>query len=210
MGKSIGVTQMLGKKYAATEMPQKWHEALGDISKPFRWLVFGNPKHGKTSFLLQFCKDMALTGNKVFYNSMEEGDSKTMQAAMIRVGMSEVTNGKFILGDRDTLPEMIEKLRKNKAAIVVIDSRDYMNMSTSDYKKITTLFPRKSFVIVCWEQSKKPLGKYAKDMAFMVDMITHVEDHIATTNGRFGANLKFDIWPGKDRRASLMQGGLGI
>lgn len=158
-----------------------------------------------------FCKMMALLGFKVYYNSMEEGDSKTMQEAMIRVGMGEITNGKFILGDRDTLQEMIEKLEKNKAHLVVIDSRDYMKMTTDQYKQLTTRFPRKSFIIICWEQSGKPLGKYAKDIEFMVDMVTHVADHIALTNGRFGANLLFDVWPGKNRRkhgAIPQQGGL--
>lgn len=205
MGKNIGIMAMLQKQYHSMELPEEWEAALGQISDPFRWLVFGLPKNGKTTFLLKFCQAMSLR-YKVYYNSSEEGDSKTLQSAIIRAGFTEANSGKFILGDRDTLPEMIEKLRKNKAKIVVIDSRDYMKLSTDQYKKLVTLFPKKSFIIVCWEQSGKPLGKYAKDIEFMVDMVTHVSDHIATTNGRFGAQLKYDVWKEKPTRKRRLGG----
>lgn len=205
MGKNIGIMAMLQKQYHSMELPEEWEDALGQISDPFSWLVFGLPKNGKTTFLLKFCQAMSLH-YKVYYNSSEEGDSKTLQSAIIRAGFTEANSGKFILGDRDTLPEMIEKLRKNKAKIVVIDSRDYMKLSTDQYKKLVTLFPKKSFIIVCWEQSGKPLGKYAKDIEFMVDMVTHVSDHIATTNGRFGAQFKYDVWKEKPTRKRRLGG----
>jgi predicted ATP-dependent serine protease len=209
MGKNIGIMAMLQKQYHSTDLPEEWEAALGQISDPFRWLVFGLPKNGKTTFLLKFCQAMSLR-NKVYYNSSEEGDSKTLQQAIIRAGFTEANSGKFILGDRDTFSEMIEKLRKNKAKIVVIDSRDYLKLTTDQYKKLTTMFPKKSFIIVCWEQSGKPLGKYAKDIEFMVDMVTHVSDHIATTNGRFGAELKYDVWKEKPTRKRRLGGQLTL
>ncbi|MCO5229585.1 MAG: hypothetical protein M9958_00375 [Chitinophagales bacterium] len=205
MGKNIGIMAMLQKQYHSMDLPQEWEDALGQISDPFKWLVFGLPKNGKTTFLLKFCQAMSLN-YKVYYNSSEEGDSKTMQEAVIRAGFTQANASRFILGDRDSYQEMIEKLRKNKAKIVVIDSRDYMKLSTDQYKKLVTLFPKKSFIIVCWEQSGKPLGKYAKDIEFMVDMVTHVSDHIATTNGRFGAQLKYDVWKDKPTRKRRLGG----
>jgi predicted ATP-dependent serine protease len=193
MGRTLGVNQILNKQYDSSPLDKKWLAALGEISAPFKWLVFGRPKNGKTTFVLQFCKD-ASEFAKVYYNSMEEGDSKTMQEALKRVNMNETKPGRFMLGDRDTFKEMCEKLKKNRAQIVVIDSRDYMKLTTDQYKMLTTMFPRKSFIIVCWEQSGKPLGKYAKDIEFMVDMVTHVSRFTAITNGRFGAELKYRIW----------------
>lgn len=205
MGKNIGIMAMLQKQYHSIELPDEWQKALGQVSDPFRWLVFGLPKNGKTSFLLRFCKAMSMQ-YKVYYNSSEEGDSKTMQEAIIRAGFTEENSGKFILGDRDTYDEMMIKLRKNKAKIVVIDSRDYLKLTTDQYKKLINTFPKKCFIIVCWEQSGKPLGKYAKDIEFMVDMVTHVSDHVATTNGRFGAQLKYDVWPEKPTRKRRIGG----
>lgn len=196
MGRTLGIKTILGKTYDSYPLEDKWLAALGPISKPFRWLIFGKPKNGKTSFTLQFCKAISKI-SKVYYNSMEEGDSKTMQQALINAKMDEVADGRFMLGDRDSFQEMIEKLKRNHCAVVVIDSRDYMKLTTDQYKKLTTMFPRKSFIIICWEQSGKPLGKYAKDIEFMVDMVTHVKNFEATTNGRFGAQLKYKIWDRK-------------
>lgn len=192
--KSLGIKGFLSKTFATYQLPEIWVQAVGEISDPFTWLVFGKPKNGKTSFLLQFCKAMCLSGVKVYYNSMEEGASKTMQDAFIRLDMSSIPDGLFTLGDRDTFAEMIDKLKKNRARVVIIDSRDYMKLTTDQWKKLTTMFPKKSFVLVCWEQSGKPLGKYAKDIEFMVSMVTHVKSFTAYTNGRFGAGLKFNIW----------------
>lgn len=184
----------MNKKFSSLPIPQKWVDAIGEISDPFTWMVFGHPKNGKTSFLLQFCKDIATSGIKVYYNSMEEGHSKTLQDAFIRVGMSDIPNGMFSLGDRDTLDAMMLKLKTNRARVVVIDSRDYMKLTADQWKRLTNAFPKKSFVLVCWEQAGKPMGKYAKDIAYMVSMITHVSNFTATTNGRFGAGLKYTIW----------------
>lgn len=194
MGRSIGISDILRKQYKFMRLNDDWKAALGEISEPFSWLIFGKPKNGKTTFVLKFCKSMCDMGYKVYYNSMEEGDSATFQNAIRNSGLSAANAGKFILGDRDTFQEMLEKLAKNKAKIVVIDSRDYMKLTTDQWKKMTTAFPQKCFVLVCWEQSGKPLGKYAKDIEFMVSMVTHVRAFVATTNGRFGANLKYTIW----------------
>ena len=194
MGRSLGITALLDKQYKSLPISDEFKLALGEISDPFTWEIFGLPKNGKTTFVLKFCRMCCELGHKVYYNSMEEGDSKTFQSALRNAGFEAKHAGKFILGDRDTFSEMMEKLSRNKAKIVVIDSRDYMKLTTDQWKKLTTAFPRKCFVLVCWEQSGKPLGKYAKDIEFMVSMVTHVSRFIAKTNGRFGADLKYTIW----------------
>lgn len=196
MGRTLGVSALLSKNYEVYELPADWEAALGRIGKPFRWLVFGKPKNGKTSLLLQFSRMMGILGHKVYYNSVEEGASRTMQEAVVRAELKDVPQGKFMLGDRDTYPEMIDKIKKMRPKVVIIDSRDYIKLSTEQYKKLIKLYPRISFVIVCWEQAGKPLGKYAKDMEFMVDMVTHVSKFKAHTNGRYGAGLKYTIWAG--------------
>lgn len=205
MGKSIGIATLLDKKYTTLEMPKEWEPAIGEIGDPYHWLIFGRPKNGKTTFVLKFCRACCEQGYKVYYNSMEEGDSKTFVNALRNAGFTKKHSKKFILGDRDTLQEMIEKLQKNKAKIVVIDSRDYMKLTTDQWKKLTSMFPRKSFVLICWEQSKKPLGKYAKDIEFMVDAVTHVSRFVAVTNGRYGSNMKYTIWDKPSATGGLFQ-----
>jgi len=203
MGRTIGVAALLRKNYKTYELPEEWEAALGNIGRPFRWLVYGKPKNGKTSLLLKFGKMMAQLGHKVYYNSVEEGASRTMQEALIRHGFEDLDNGKFMLGDRDTYAEMFVKIKKLRARVVIIDSRDYIKLTTDQYKKLIKAYPLVSFVIVCWEQAGKPLGKYAKDMEFMVDMVTHVNRFKAITNGRYGANLKYTVWEGAQSKYQL-------
>lgn len=194
MGKSLGIAQLYKKTYEFLQLPSEWEIALGKISKPFTWLIYGKPKNGKTTFVLKFCKAVIEQGYKVYYNSMEEGDSLTFVNALKNAGISEEHAGKFILGDRDSFAEMCDKLKTNRAMVVVIDSRDYMKLSTEQWKRLTSMYPKKCFILICWEQAGKPLGKYAKDIEFMVSMVTHVKGFKATTNGRFGADLKYTIW----------------
>ncbi len=206
MKKSLGIKTILGTKYESYPFEGKWLAAFGEPSKPFKQLIFGKPKNGKTSMGMQFCKYLTNFG-RVYYNSMEEGNSKTMQQAMINAKMHEVPDGRFMLGDRDSLKDMMEKLKKNHANFVIIDSRDYIKLTTEQWKLLTTTFPRKTFILICWEQSGKPLGKYAKDIEFMVDMVTHVKNFTAITNGRFGSGLKLVIWDRKPQEGeqSIMQ-----
>lgn len=192
MGRTLGVNSILNRNFKTFGIAGQWQEALGDISRPFKWLVYGKPKNGKTTMLLQFCKYISQFA-KVYYNSMEEGHGKTFQQALLRADFSNVKPGKFMVGDRDSFEEMMAKLKKNKAQVVVIDSRDYMNLTVEQYKQMIETYPRKSFVIVCWEQGGNPKGNHAKDIEFMVDMVTRVANFRAITNGRFGAGLKYTI-----------------
>lgn len=205
MGRTLGVNDILKKEYKTLPIPEKWVKAIGQVSDPFRWLVFGNRKNGKTTLVMEFCKDISKL-YKTYYNSSEEGDSLTIQEAMILTGFGPDNVGKFLLGDRDTFKQMDKKLEKNRAKIVVIDSRDYVKMTTEQWKYLEEKYGKKSFIIVCWENRGRPKGKYAEDMEYMVDMVTHVSDHIAITNGRFGSQLKYDIWPDKPTRKRKIGG----
>lgn len=145
--------------------------------------------------MLRFAKYLASNFGKVFYSSIEEGDTKTTQDAMLREGMGEIPDGKFMLGDQYFFNDLLEYLKGgNRGKFVFIDSRDYMKLTAQQYIKLITLFPNKSFIIICWEQAGKPAGKFAKDMQYMVDVVVHVHDFKATCRGRFGGNKDFLIW----------------
>ena len=53
------------------------------------WFIWGSSGNGKTSFVMQLCKQLTRFG-RVAYNSLEEGDDVTMQNALIRFGMKSV------------------------------------------------------------------------------------------------------------------------
>lgn len=193
MGRSYGVNQILAKKYKVLEVNEEWKNAVGQLADPFTLLVFGRPKNGKTSFIMKLCKYLTKFG-KVYYNSAEEGDSKTIQDALILAKMNEVDAGKFILGDNDSFDEMCQKLTKNRAKVAVIDSLDYMKLTTQQYKKLISKFPNKSFIIISWEKAGKPGSFYAKEIEFQVGAVVHVKNFVAKTVGRYGPTEPYVIW----------------
>ena len=203
MGRTLGVSSILAKDFKNfPDLDAKWKAAIGDIGKPFTWLIYGHPKNGKTSFVLQFCLEMT-RHCKVYYNSVEQGLSKTFQEAVIYTGLTEARQGRFMLGDMDSYKEMLEKIKSIKPGLIVIDSRDYMNLTIDQWKRLTRMYPNKCFVVICWEQSGKPAGKYAKDIEYMVDMVTHVKDFMAYTRGRYGMG-QFDVYPGRKKQQKTL------
>lgn len=204
MPRTLGVHHILNKQYRALAFDGVWEETFGLPSDPFTMLIYGYPKNGKTTFCMFFAKYLTRFG-KVWYNSIEEGDTKTMQDAFLRAGLQELEEGKFMLGDRYFYADMVEKLaRPNSGRFVFIDSRDFINLTTHQFKKLKSLYPRKSFIIVCWEQAGKPAGKFAKDIEFIVDILVHVTQYRAYPSGRFGGGKTFVIWDKKPVRGEQL------
>lgn len=194
MPRVIGVSQILRKEYRELDFAGKWADTFGRPGDPFTMLVYGHPKNGKTSFMMQFAKYLTRFG-KVFYNSIEEGDSKSIQDAMIRAQMDQIPEGKFMLGTGYYYRDLFEYLKgTNRGKFIILDSRDYMNLTSHQWKNLITKFPHKCFVVICWEQAGKPAGKFAKDIEYMVDIVAHVANYKAKVRGRFGGGKDFVIW----------------
>ena len=67
------------------------------------WFVWGNSGNGKTSFVMQLCKELCKY-DRVAFNSLEEGTSLTVQNNLRRFGMAEVSRHlAFIKEDIPTL-----------------------------------------------------------------------------------------------------------
>jgi hypothetical protein len=193
MSRSIGITDFLNKRFDYYPLEGNWKQTLGVPEKNFRMIVYGHPGNGKTEFCIQMAKMMA-KHCKVYFNSFEQGISKSLQDALIRNEMHEVS-GRVMFGDKESFDEMIARLKgKNSPKVVFIDSRDYLNLTDQQFKKLIELFPRKSFVIICWELAQKPRGQYAKAIEYMCDIKVHVKGFRAYPRSRFGGNLPFVIW----------------
>ena len=205
MPRVLGISQILNKEYKELPFEGDWKALIGVPSDPFTMLVFGHPKNGKTTLLMRFSKYLSQFG-KVFYSSIEEGDTKTTKDVFIRENMKDIeATGKFMLGDGFFFNDLVEYLKgSNRGRFIVIDSRDYMKLTAQQYIKLVTLFPRKSFIIVCWEQAGKPAGKFAKDIEYMVDTVVHVKDFKAKATGRFGVG-EYTIWNKKPNRGDQLK-----
>lgn len=197
--RTIGITAFLERKFDTFPLEGAWLAALGEPEKNFKMILFGKPGNGKTEFAIQMAKYFAQF-TKVYYNSFEQGISKTLQDALKRNNMQEVV-GRVVFGDKETFEEMMQRLSgKNAPQIVIIDSRDYLNLTGQQYKALTEAHPRKAFVIICWESGGKPKGEHAKAIEYMCDIKCYVRNFVMEPRSRFGGNEKFVIW---DRKQNI-------
>jgi hypothetical protein len=207
MARAIGIKDFQDKQFDCFAFDGPWKASFGEPEKNFRMLVYGHPGNGKTEFCIQFAKYLSQF-KKVYYNSFEQGISKSLQDAVNRNKLQEVS-GKIIFGDKETLDEMVQRLsNRNSPHFVLIDSRDYMNLSHQQYKMLVEKFPHKSFVIICWESNSKPRGEHAKQMEYMVDIKIHVKAFKAYPRCRYGGNEVYTIWDKPSNREPKPLGGL--
>ncbi|MEG2319645.1 MAG: ATP-dependent serine protease, partial [Mucinivorans sp.] len=147
MTRAISVAQLLSRKRRVMDFQGEWLSLMGQPELTGSWIVWGASGSGKTRFVLQLCKYLTRFG-RVVYNSLEEGDSKSLSTAFEQVGMAEVAR-KIILLDAEPMAELSERLSKHKSPdIVVIDSLQYTAMSYAEYRDLRGTHRNKLFIFI--------------------------------------------------------------
>lgn len=197
--KAIGITQFLDKSFDTYDIEGRWLDSFGLIEKNFKMSVTGDSGNGKTEFVVKFIKELCLNFNvKADYYSYEQGHSKSLQTAIQRNKMEEV-KGKVMFITGGTFDQLVTRLkRRGSAKIVVIDSQDYSELSTKQFKELLKLFSKKSFIVVSWAKNEKPKNQAARDIEYMSCIKVYVKNFKAYPRSRFGGNKPFIIWDNKD------------
>lgn len=173
----------------------KWHEAFGDVDRTGIWIIWGKSGSGKTTFVLQLCKELAKFG-RVAYDSLEEGDSLTMKNAFIRVGMKDVAK-RVILLNREKMEDLHERLKRPKSPdIVVIDSLQYTQMRYKDYIRFKEAHTNKLIIFVSHaKENDYPKGGVAESVMYDATQKILVKGYIAFSKGRFfGKSERYVVW----------------
>lgn len=194
MKRALSVRDILDKKYRTFPFEGKWNDAFGTPERVGVWLVWGNSGNGKTSFIMQLCKELCKY-DRVLMDSLEEGTCLTVQNNLRRYGMAEVSRRlAFVREDMDTLKT---RLRQHKSYnIVVVDSFQYTRMGYRDYIALKEAFPDKLFIFISHAIGKSPKGDAANSVMYDATLKIWVEGYRAFSKGRFiGRTGKYDIWP---------------
>lgn len=196
--KAIGITDFLNKTFDVYQIEQNWLDSFGLIEKNFKMSVTGESGGGKTELVIKMVKMLAEKFSaKSEYFSFEQGISATLQKAIERNNMQDV-KGKVMFLSGGTFDELFARLkRKASGKIVVIDSQDYSELSTKQYKMLIKAFPKKSFVVISWSKGDKPKNQAAKDIEYMSCIKVFVKDGKAYPRSRFGGNKTFTIFEKK-------------
>ncbi|MDR0612377.1 MAG: hypothetical protein LBG45_02645 [Dysgonamonadaceae bacterium] len=175
----------------------KWADAFGQPERTGVWFVWGNSGNGKTSFVMQLCKELCKYG-RVVYDSLEEGDSLTVQESFIRNGIT-ADNRRLQLLNCEPLSELSERMAGRKSPdFYVIDSFQYAQISYREYIKFKEAHRDKLVVFTSHADGSNPAGRAARSVMYDSVLKVYVAGYRAFSKGRYiGPAGQYDIWPEK-------------
>lgn len=196
MKKALSMVDLMRKNREVYAFEGALREAFGQPEQNGVWFIWGRSGNGKTSFVLQLCKELTRYG-KVAYDSLEEGDSLTMQNALMRVGMGDVGR-RFILLN-ESLKELDTRLKRRRSPdIVVVDSFQYAHIDLKQYEEFIDRHKNKLIIFVSQADGLKPWGRTAQSAMYSASLKIWVEGYRAISKGRYRGNLGYyTIWAEK-------------
>lgn len=191
--RAMTAREVLKMKKSVFDFVGAWHDFVGAPERRGVWFIWGNSGNGKSSFAMQLCKALSQY-ERVAYNSLEEGDSLTMQRNLQRHGMGEL-GSRFVL-IREDMDALRERLKSRKSyKVVVIDSFQYTQMGYRDYIRLRDEFPDRLFIFISHAEGRHPAGKAAKSVMYDASLKIWVEGYKAISKGRFiGKTGEYVIW----------------
>ncbi|BAU18888.1 conserved hypothetical protein [Prevotella intermedia] len=193
MKKALSMVDLMRKNREVYAFEGALREAFGQPEQNGVWFIWGRSGNGKTSFVLQLCKELTHYG-KVAYDSLEEGDSLTMQNALVRVGMGDVGRQFVLLNE--SLKELDTRLKRRRSPdIVVVDSFQYAHIDLKQYEEFIDQHKNKLIIFVSQADGMKPLGRTAQSAMYSASLKIWVEGYRAISKGRyFGNRGYYTIW----------------
>lgn len=180
-------------KFNELDFTGEWLDAIGRPECTGTWFIKGPSKNGKTSFSMMMAKYLTDFG-RVYYNSIEEGLSKSIKMAYERVNMLEV-GGKIILAN-EGIKEMGERLKRQKSPrFAFLDTVQFAGMTIKEYKDLKKKNPDKVIIYVSHIKGGQPDGRTAEFIMKDSNVIAHVEGRRAFFTTRYEGNGTIDIDP---------------
>lgn len=193
-------SEIEGLKRKKLEFSGEWCRVFGEPEMYGVWFVWGASGNGKTSFVMQLCKELARFG-KVVYDSLEEGVSQSMVNTIKRHGMTDV-NRRFTLLDGEKIEDLEKRMsRPRSAQFWVIDSFQYTGFNASQYLDFVERHPKKLIIFVSQADGNKPKGRTAEGAMYDATQKIHIKGFRAYNNGRSGeVGDYFTIYPDGARK----------
>lgn len=193
MKRALSVDNVLNAKFNGLNFDGKWAEVFGQPERAHSWSIWGQSGSGKTTFNMQLTKYLS-SFERVLYNSLEEGLSKSIVSAYSRAG---ITRRDKVLLTADTMSELEERLLKDKSPnIAIIDSVKYTRFRWADYERFCSLFDKKLLIWIMHAKGKEPKGSLAQDIRYDSFVKVYTEGYRAFVTSRYteGVDGFMDIW----------------
>ena len=167
--------QLLAMEFETIGLKGKWKELIGNPSIGFSMMVFGQPKSGKSTLMMEFAQYLAVHHGKTLYVAIEEGFGYTLKDKIQRVGANS-SNLSFAAN----MPETLTGLD-----FVFIDSISRGGLEIEDLIKLQEEYPKIGFIYI-FHTTKDGRFRGGNHYAHEVDVIVEVSPEEIKASGRFG------------------------
>lgn len=171
----ISSAELLNMDFETIGLTGRFKELIGDPSIGFTAMVFGQPKSGKSTLMLEFAHHLAVHHGSVLYAAIEEGYGYTLKEKVARI---------HAVHPRLSIAEELPK-KLNQFDFVFIDSVSRAGMELVDLIKLKNRNPRTSFVYI-FHSTKDGRFRGGNELAHEVDVIIEVQSGLAIGKGRYG------------------------
>lgn len=206
--RSDGVRDVMNWNFKYWDMPQEWRDHLGDLPEQFNMYIDGDGGHGKTEFLMQLSKMMALHFGKTHLFNFEQGKHNQIKISANRNNFEELlSTGKWMYArDVANLDQLYAKLEKrNSGRVIILDSISFLELTYAQVRDLINAFPRKNFICVAYAAD---FSKY-KSIRHLFDIKTRVENFKAKVqSNRHGGTKDWVIWDKKEAKKDPFKGTL--
>lgn len=199
MKRALSIKEVLAKREKTIPFEGAWQEAFDKPSTTGVWFVWGQSGSGKTSFVMQLCKELC-RHYKGVYNSLEEGVSLTMKRHLQNNYMGEISS-RLALVDGESMAELGARMDRHKSPhFYVIDSFQYTGLSLQEYFNFVNAHKNKLIIFISQADGKKPSGRTAGSVLYDASLKIWVEGFRAWSKGRyFGPTGYYDVWAERAR-----------
>lgn len=197
--RATSITNFLNMTFEVIEFTGEWLLAFGRPEKGGIWYVGGRPTNGKTSFVVQLIKALALLGMRVRFYNFEEQESITMQTTIRMVGLAEVAKNIVMINSLIDFQELKEEIANTRNDVIVIDTIQKSGITAKQVEELRELFSTKLIIFVCHVQPNGLPDKNAANQAYREASLKIFCDRFrAISQGRyFGERGYFNIWKKK-------------
>lgn len=171
----VSSQDLMNMDFETIGLTGRFRELIGDPSVGFTAMVFGQPKSGKSTLMLDFAHYLAGNHGEVLYVAFEEGYGYTLKEKISRIGAIHPS-----LHFAEGLPGSLGRYQ-----FVFIDSVSRAGMELEDMIALKSKYPQTSFIFI-FHATKDGRFKGGNELAHEVDVIIEVENGLAKGKGRFG------------------------
>jgi hypothetical protein len=170
----ISSTDLLKMEFETIGLEGKWKDLIGDPSVGFSMMVYGQPKSGKSTLMLEFAQYLAEHHGKTLYVAIEEGFGYTLKEKIQRIGATSPN-----LSFAAKVPTKLDGL-----AFVFIDSISRGGFELEDLIQFREANPKASFIYI-FHTTKDGRFRGGNQYAHEVDVILEVSPDEIHSSGRF-------------------------